>query len=99
VVWDKYLACTERLLNYLDAHPDVTIKLFGDSTKATKLKGRIRLTAKLNKSTRYLQVTDSVFLIDEDSAVQSDFAANPMKYSKVVDNYISNMYIFHFDAL
>jgi hypothetical protein len=33
IVWDKYPECTEHLLDYLDAHPDVAIKLFRDSTQ------------------------------------------------------------------
>lgn len=90
VVWDKYPARTERLLDHLDAHPDIAIKLFGDSTKVAKSEGRFKLTAKSNKTTGYLQVADGVFSIDEDSAVRSDFAANPNKYAKAVDNYITN---------
>ncbi|KAH9952701.1 hypothetical protein BGW80DRAFT_1259937 [Lactifluus volemus] len=70
VVWDKYPEHMERLLDYLDAHPDVAIKLFGDSTQATKLEGRSKLTAKSNKSTGYLQVADGVFSIDNDVAVR-----------------------------
>jgi len=90
VVWDKYPERTERLLDYLDAHPDVTIKLFGDSTQAARSEGRSKLTAKSNKSTGYLQVADGVFSIDNDMAVRTDFAANPNKYAKAIDNYINN---------
>ena len=54
VVWDRYPMHTECLLNYLDVHPDVAIKLFGDSTQAAKLEGRSKVTAKSNKSTGYL---------------------------------------------
>ena len=54
VVWDRYPMRTEHLLNYLDTHPDVAIKLFGDSTQAAKLEGRSKVTAKSNKSTGYL---------------------------------------------
>ena len=54
VVWDRYPVRTERLLDYLDAHLDVAIKLFGDSTQAAKLEGRSKVTAKSNKSTGYL---------------------------------------------
>jgi len=78
------------LLDYLDTHPEVTIKLFGDSTQAAKSEGRSKLTAKSNKSTVYLQVSDGVFSIDDDPAVRADFAANPNKYAKAVDNYITN---------
>ncbi|KAI0285550.1 hypothetical protein BC826DRAFT_873268, partial [Russula brevipes] len=81
---------TERLLDYLDTHPEVAIKLFGDSTQAAKSEGRSKLTAKSNKSTAYLQVSDGVFSIDDDPAVRADFAANPNKYAKAVDNYITN---------
>jgi hypothetical protein len=90
VVWDKYPERTERLLDFLDAHPDVAIKLFGDSTQVAKLEGRIKLTAKSNKAAAYLQVADGVFSVDDDAAVRADFATNPNKYAKAVDNYITN---------
>jgi hypothetical protein len=90
VVWDKYPERTERLLDYLDAHPDVGIKLFGDSTQTAKLEGRSKLTAKSNKAAAYLQVADGIFSIDDDAAVRADFATNPNKYAKAVDNYITN---------
>jgi hypothetical protein len=90
VVWDKYPNCTERLLNYLDMHPEVAIKLFGDSTQAAKSEGRSKLMAKSNKSTAYLQVADGVFSVDDDPAVRADFAANLNKYAKAIDNYITN---------
>ena len=50
VVWDKYPECTEHLLNYLDAHSDMAIKLFRDFTQAAKLEGRSKLTVKSNKT-------------------------------------------------
>src|SRR5712672_3866960 len=90
VIWDKYPKHTEHLLDYLDAHPDVTIKLFGDSIQAARSEGRSKLTAKSNKSTGYLQVADGVFSINNDMAVRTDFAANPNKYAKAIDNYINN---------
>jgi hypothetical protein len=90
VVWDKYPERTERLLDYLDAHPDIIIKLFGDSIQAAKLEGRSKLTAKSSKITAYLQVADGVFSIDDDLAVRTDFASNPSKYAKAIDNYMIN---------
>jgi hypothetical protein len=90
VVWDKYPECTERLLDYLDAHPDVAIKLFGDSTQAAKSEGRSKLTTKSNKGATYLQVADGIFSIDDNLAVRADFTINPNKYTKAVDNYITN---------
>ncbi|KAN0105459.1 hypothetical protein V8E52_011011 [Russula decolorans] len=90
VVWDKYPECTERLLDYLDAHPDVAMKLFGDSTQTAKLEGRSKMTAKSNKAAAYLQVADGIFSVDHDPGVRADFASNPNKYSKAVDNYITN---------
>lgn len=59
----------EYLLNYLDAHPDVTIKLFGNSTQATKSEGCFKLTTKSNKAATYLQVADGIFSIDNDAAI------------------------------
>ena len=79
IVWDKYPERTERLLDYLDAHPDVALKLFGDSTQAARLEGRAKLTAKSNKGTTYLQVADGIFSVDNDPAVWADFATNSSK--------------------
>jgi len=90
VVWDKYPERTERLLDFLDAHPDVAIKLFGDSTQTAKLEGRSKLTAKSNKGAGYLQVAEGIFSIDDDPGVRADFVINPSKYAKAVDNYITN---------
>ena len=94
VVWDKYPERTERLLDYLDAHADVAIKLFGDSTQAAKSEGRSKMTAKSNKGAAYLQVADGIFSIDDDPGVRADFQTNPSKYAKAVDNYITNTYVF-----
>ncbi len=91
IVWDKFPEWTERLLDYLDTHTDVAIKLFGDSTQAAKSEGHSKLTAKSNKGAAYLQVADGVFLIDDDEAVRADFVKNPSKYAKAIDNYITNM--------
>jgi hypothetical protein len=91
VVWDKYPAHIERLLDFLDSHLDVAIKLFGDSTKVAKSEGRTKLTAKSNKTSAYLLLADGIFSIDEDPTIREDFAANPNKYAKAIDNYITNM--------
>jgi hypothetical protein len=90
LVWDKYPKRTKRLLDYLDAHPDVTVKMFGDSTQAAKSEGHSKLTAKLNKGAAYLQLADGIFSVNSDSAIQGDFATNSSKYTKAVDNYITN---------
>ena len=90
VVWDKYPVRTERLLDYLDAHPDVAIKLFGDSTKVAKLEGCSKVTVKSNKAMAYVQLADGVFSVDDDTTIRADFTANPNKYAKAVDNYITN---------
>jgi hypothetical protein len=90
IVWDKYPERTERLLDFLDTHPDVAIKLFGDSTQAAKSEGRNKLTAKSNKGVAYLQLADGIFSIDDDAAVRADFTTNPNKYAKAVDNYVTN---------
>jgi hypothetical protein len=39
-----------------------------------------------------LLLADSIFSIDEDATIRDDFTANPNKYAKAVDNYITNMY-------
>ena len=90
VVWDKYLKCMKHLLDNLDTHPDVAIKLFGDSTQTAKSEGRSKLTAKSNKASAYLQVADGIFSIGNDAAVRADFGTNPNKYTKAINNYITN---------
>ncbi len=91
IVWDKFPEWTEHLLDYLDTHTDVTIKLFGDSTQAAKSEGCSKLTAKSNKGAAYLQVADGVFSINDDEAVRADFVKNPSKCVKAINNYITNM--------
>jgi hypothetical protein len=90
IVWDKYPERTEHLLDYLDAHPDVAVKLFRDSTQAAKLEGRSKLTAESNKGAAYLQLADGIFSVDNDPAIRGDFTTNPSKYAKAIDNYITN---------
>src|SRR5712675_2812435 len=68
VVLDRYPERMEHLLDYLDAHLDVTIKLFEDSTRTAKSEGRSKLTAKSSKTTGYLQVADGIFSINDDVA-------------------------------
>ena len=86
MVWDKYPERTKHLLNYLDAHPNVAIKLFGDSTLVAKMEGHSKMTAKSNKSAAYLQVAEHVFSIDESSVIRADLKTN----AKAIDNYIAN---------
>ena len=90
VVWDKYSECTERLLDFLDTHLEVAIKLFSNSTQTAKSEGHYKLTTKSNKAAGYLQVADGIFSIDNDPGVRADFVINPSKYAKAVDNYITN---------
>jgi hypothetical protein len=54
------------------------------------------MTAKSSKLTGYLQLAEGIFSINEDSGVWGDFVANPTKYAKAVDNYITNMYVSQF---
>jgi hypothetical protein len=91
VVWDKYPEHTECLLDYLDAHPDVAIKRFGDSTQAANSEGCSKLTAKSNKGATYVQVADGIFSVNNNAAIWANFKTNPNKYAKAVDNYITNM--------
>ena len=91
VVWDKYPERTEHLLDYLDTHPDITIKLFGDFTQSAKSEGHSKLTAKSNKASVYLQLADGIFSLDNDPTIRADFMTNPNKYAKAMDNYITNM--------
>ena len=49
IVWDKYPEHTECLLNYLDTHPDVAIKLFSDSTQAAISKGCFQVDCKVKQ--------------------------------------------------
>jgi hypothetical protein len=90
VVWDKYPERMEHLLDYLDAYPDVAIKLFGDSTQAANSEGCSKLTAKSNKGATYVQVADGIFSVDNDAVIWADFKTNPNKYAKAINNYITN---------
>jgi hypothetical protein len=90
VVWDKYPVRMEHLLDYLDTHADIALKLFGDSMKLAKSEHRSKVTAKSSKGTAYLQLAEGIFSVNEDPTIRSDFASNPNKYAKAVDNYITN---------
>jgi hypothetical protein len=74
----------------LDAHPDIAIKLFGNSIQTAKLEGRFKLTAKSNKGAVYLQLANGIFSINDDPAIRADFVMNPNKYAKAIDNYFTN---------
>ena len=69
VVWDRYPACTEWLLDFLNAHADVAFKLFGDSTKVAKSEGCLKVTAKSNKVMAYLQHVEGIFSVDCDQNI------------------------------
>jgi hypothetical protein len=63
-------------------------KLFSDSTKDTKDKGQRKRIAKGTKSEFHKLIATFVFSVDADKEVHEDFAANPVNYTKSVDNYL-----------
>ena len=99
VVWDKYPVHTEHLLDFLDAHADIALKLFGDSTKLAKSEGQSKVTAKSNKAAAYMLLADAIFSVDNDPLIWSDVASNPNKYVKAVNNYITNTWVIMFSYL
>ena len=79
---------TEHLLDWLEENPADRQKLFSNSTKDAKDEGRRKRVAKGTKSEFHKMIATHVFSVDENDAVQADFAVNTINYTKSVDNYL-----------
>ncbi|KAF8468103.1 hypothetical protein DFH94DRAFT_617207, partial [Russula ochroleuca] len=86
IVWN--VDRTELLLDWLEENPEERQKLFSDSSKDAKDKGRCKHVAKGSKSKFHRMITAAVFSVDSDADICADFQVNPTNYTKSVDNYI-----------
>ncbi|KII83076.1 hypothetical protein PLICRDRAFT_64608, partial [Plicaturopsis crispa FD-325 SS-3] len=82
---------TERILDYLDEHPDIRQKLFSDSVEDAKAENRKKRTGKTPKSHFHGLIANAVFSVDADRNCRQDFAAHPEKYAKSIDNYLTRL--------
>ena len=89
VNWNKDMSRTERLLDYLEGNPDLRHKLFSDSTQNAKEENCQKAVSKTAKGPLYGKIAEAVFSVDGDAETRTDYAANPAKYTKAVDNYIN----------
>jgi len=85
---------TERLLDWLEDNPEERQKLFSDSSKDAKSEGRRKRVAKSTKAEFHKMIAAAIFSVDPSADVCADFCANPVNYTKSVDNYIIR-YVFY----
>ena len=88
VYWNKDPSRTDRLLDWLNENPSDHQKLFSDSAQDAKDEGHTQRKAKGAKSSFHLKMAESIFSVDKDPKIRKDFAANPTKYAKSVENRI-----------
>ena len=62
---------------------------FSDSTRNAKEENRQKAVSKTAKGLLYGKIAEAVFSVDGDAETRTDYAANPAKYTKAVDNYIN----------
>lgn len=81
---------TDRLLNWLDDHPDDRLKLFSDSVQDAREQGRNRAVGKTVKGPFYVQIAKDIFSQDEDPFVKEQASNSAQaKYAKIVENRIA----------
>ncbi|KAG2050543.1 hypothetical protein BDR06DRAFT_1064674 [Suillus hirtellus] len=74
----------ERLLAWCKENKDAWIKLFSNSAKDAKEQGRKKQQSRTSRDTFYSQVTQAIFLNDEDLEVQQLFKEDPKAFIKPV---------------
>ncbi|EGN97085.1 hypothetical protein SERLA73DRAFT_74797 [Serpula lacrymans var. lacrymans S7.3] len=67
--------------------------LFSDSTKEAKSRGRRKVVNKSSssKSDVHTIIAHHIFSVDEHADTCQDYADNPQKYARAVDNHLSNL--------
>lgn len=77
------------MVEWLRENPTRRLCMFSDSTQTAQEEGRLKVTGKDKKVTYYSEIAEQVFLNSaEAAAVHEDFAKNPGKYAKAVENFI-----------
>src|ERR1700730_5505074 len=80
---------TERLLDWLEEHPNDRLRLFSDSSQSARKENQSQRVAKGPKSIFFTKIAHSIFSADPDEDVRRDLEAEPSKYVKAVENRIS----------
>lgn len=87
VQWDDLR--TDRLVDWLEDNPEDRQKLFSDSSHDAKKENRPRRVAKGSKSVFHVKMAEYVFSVDEDPKVRLEVKEDVKKYSKAVENRIT----------
>jgi hypothetical protein len=87
VLWDDLR--TDRLIDWLEDNPEDRQKLFSDSSHDAKAENRRRRVAKGSKSIFYTKMAEYVFSVDMDPKVRVEVKDDTKKYSKAVENRIT----------
>lgn len=89
VIWDGDrldTRRTDRLIDWLENNPSDRHKLFSDSTQDARAQGRRREVGKTHKSFYYAKIAQHVFQNDGNPQYRAEYAVNPQKYAKSVEN-------------
>jgi hypothetical protein len=87
VQWDDI--CTDRLVDWLEDNPEDCQKLFSDSSHDMKKENRPCHVAKGSKSVFHAKMAEYVFSVDGDPRVRVEVKEDIKKYSKAVENWIT----------
>jgi hypothetical protein len=87
VHWDDIR--TDRLVDWLEDHPEDRQKLFSDSSQDAKNENRARRVAKGSKSVFYVKMAEYIFSVDGDPKVRGEVREDVKKYAKAVENRIT----------
>jgi hypothetical protein len=81
---------TNRLLDWLDDHPEDRNRLFSDSTAAAKEEKRPKVTAKGSKNRYHVAMAKAVFdCEEEDDDMREWYRNEPAKFTSSLSNYIN----------
>jgi hypothetical protein len=87
VQWDDIR--TDRLVDWLEDNPEDRQRLFSDSSHDAKKENRPRRVAKGSKSVFHAKMAEYVFSVDADPKVRVEVKDDVKKYSKAVENRIT----------
>ncbi|KAF8224729.1 hypothetical protein L208DRAFT_1309442, partial [Tricholoma matsutake] len=77
---------TDRIIDWLTNHVNDHILLFSDNMQDASAEGRRLKTGKSSKMVYYHKITVAVFANDPD--VKGNYAQDPERYAKSVENHI-----------
>ena len=86
VIWND--PRIKRAIDWLESYPDERRKLFSDSTQDAAGDNRKKQVAKGAKIGIHGKMADYIFSVDSDSTVRNDFARDPQRYARSVENVL-----------